>query len=137
MQERIINWVMWLIMALLFGYFAYTQGWLERDFKNISPQEAHALLQRDNNISLIDVRSLKEFQKDHIVGALHAPMESLQTFPPFVEGKALVVYSERGERSMEASRILAKRGFRVLQHKGGVVFWIRAGYKLGSTPNKI
>ena len=46
------------------------------------------------------------------------------------DGKKTLVYSERGEVSVEASRILAKRGFEVLNLEGGVVFWIRAGYKV-------
>lgn len=123
-------------MAGLLGYFAYFKGWILNDFENVSPQEAYALLENDKNVTWVDVRSLKEFQKDHIVGAIHAPMDTLNTFSTPEEGKKLLVYSERGERSVEASRILSKRGFKVLQLKGGVVFWIRAGYKVGSvTPN--
>lgn len=119
---------MWLIMALLLGYFAYFKGWIFSDFKNISPQEAYALLQKENTITLIDVRSKKAFEKDHIKGAISLPMESVATEK--LDHKTLLVYSERGESSVEASRILAKRGFKVLNLKGGVVFWIRAGYKV-------
>ncbi len=119
---------MWLIMALLLGYFAYFKGWIFSDFKNISPEEAYALLQEDNTITLIDVRSKKAFEKDHIKGAISLPMESVATEK--LDHKTLLVYSERGESSVEASRVLAKRGFKVLNLKGGVVFWIRAGYKV-------
>jgi rhodanese-related sulfurtransferase len=127
-SDTVLNGVMWLIMALLLGYFAYFKGWIFSDFKNISPQEAYALLQEDNTITLIDVRSEKAFEKDHIKGAISLPMESVATEK--LDHKTLLVYSERGESSVEASRILAKRGFKVLNLKGGVVFWIRAGYKV-------
>ncbi len=116
-----------LLMALMLGYFAYFKGWVFSDFKNVSPQEAYALLEYDNNITFIDVRSSKEFEKDHIKGAVHVPMKSLEKFS---SPKKLLVYSERGERSVEASRILSKRGYEVLNLEGGVVFWIRAGYKV-------
>ncbi len=133
-SDRVLNILSWLLMAGLLGYFAYFKGWILNDFENISPQEAYALLQNDKNITLVDVRSLKEFNEDHIQGALHVPMDSLEI--KNFEEKKLLVYSERGERSVEASRVLAKRGFTVLQLEGGVVFWIRAGYEVGSVlPN--
>lgn len=116
------------MMAGLLGYFAYFKGWILSDFENLSPQEAYELLENDKNISVIDVRSLKEFTKDHIKGAIHIPMDMVVSKK--LEDKKLLVYSERGERSVEASRILSKRGFKVLHLKGGVVFWIRAGHEV-------
>jgi rhodanese-related sulfurtransferase len=127
MTDHKINLIMKLLMALMLGYFAYFKGWIVKDFENVSPKEAYALLQNDNNITFVDVRSLKEYKKDHIIGAVHAPMNSLNKFS---SSKKLLVYSERGERSVEASRTLTRRGFQVLQLEGGVVFWIRAGYEV-------
>ena len=117
-------------MAGLLGYFAYFKGWILNDFKNVSPQEAYVLLQNDNNITFVDVRSQKEFEKDHIEGAISIPLEFLSKHN--ISSEKLLVYSERGEISVEASRILAKRGYKVLHLKGGVVFWIRAGYEVGN-----
>jgi len=34
---------MWLIMALLLGYFAYFKGWIFSDLKNISPDEFYTI----------------------------------------------------------------------------------------------
>jgi len=127
MTDNQINLIMKLLMALMLGYFAYFKGWIVKEFENVSPQEAYALLQNDKNITFVDVRSKKEFEKDHIKGAVHVPIKSLEQFE---SSKKLLVYSERGERSVEASRILTKRGFEVLQLEGGVVFWIRAGYEV-------
>ena len=119
-------------MATLLGYYAYFKGWIFADFENISPKEAHDLLSSPHKILLIDVRSKKAFEKDHMKGASSMPLETLQNS---LESETLVpnkflVYSERGEVSVEASRLLAKRGFEVLNLEGGVVFWIRAGYEV-------
>lgn len=130
LQENIINLLMWMIMATMFGYFAYSKGWIGSDFKNITPQEAHHLLEHNASITWVDVRSLSEFNKDHIKGAIHVAMEDLNHIPLFEENTTLLVYSERGERSIEAARLLAKRGFNILHLQGGVVFWVRAGYKI-------
>jgi rhodanese-related sulfurtransferase len=129
---------MWLVMAALLMYFAYFKGWIFADFENISPLDAHTLLQKSNNIILVDVRSKESFEKDHLAKAISVPIENLDSFfshqslrlRSVNDGKKLLVYSERGEVSGEASRLLAKRDFEVLNLEGGVVFWIRAGYAL-------
>jgi len=125
-------------MAVLLGYFAYFKGWIFADFRNISPQEAHALLDSSNNILLLDVRSKKEFEKDHLKGAIHIPREIWDIPNSYINSeKVTIIYSERGERSVEASRILAKRGFKILNLEGGIVFWIRAGYEVDLLTSKI
>jgi rhodanese-related sulfurtransferase len=117
---------MWLFMAALLGYFAYFKGWIFADFENISPLEAHALLQKSNDILLIDVRSKKAFDKDHLKGAKHIPLGEISSRE--IRNTELIVYSERGEDSVKAARILSRRGYVVWNLEGGVVFWIRAGY---------
>jgi len=118
-------------MATMLAYFAYFKGWIFADFENISPQKAHTLLNKSNNIILLDVRSKNEFQKDHIKGAIHIPREIWDVPNSYLNSERMtIVYSERGERSVEASRILAKRGFKILNLEGGMIFWIRAGYEV-------
>ncbi|CAA6811111.1 MAG: Rhodanese domain protein [uncultured Sulfurovum sp.] len=115
-------------MAVMLAYFAYFKGWIFNDFENISPKIAHHLLKKSSDITIVDVRSKKEFEKDHLKGALSLPLDTLEEVN--INAKKVLVYSERGERSVEASRILAKKGFEVLNLEGGVVFWIRAGYEV-------
>ena len=128
MNDKFINVLMWLFMAAMLAYYAYFKGWIFNDFENISPKIAHTLLEKSSDITVIDVRSKKEFEKDHLKDALSLPLETLKELN--INTKKVLVYSERGERSVEASRILAKKGFEVLHLEGGVVFWIRAGYKV-------
>ena len=118
-------------MAALLSYFAYFKGWIFADFENISPYKAHDLLSSSNKIIVVDVRSEEAFKKDHIKGAISVPFEILDIHKRLVNSKRkILVYSERGEVSVEAARLIAKRGFEVLNLEGGVVFWIRAGYEV-------
>ncbi|CAA6810604.1 MAG: Sulfurtransferase [uncultured Sulfurovum sp.] len=128
MNDKFINVVTWLLMAIMLTYFAYYKGWILNNFENISPQKAYALLEQSSDILLVDVRSKKEFSKDHIKNSIHIQMNEL-VFKE-IKSQKILVYSERGERSVEASRVLSKRGFQVFNLEGGVVFWIRAGYEL-------
>ena len=119
-------------MAGLLVWFAYFKGWILADFINISPQKAHELLEKPNKILLLDVRSQKEFEKDHIKNSRNISLKILDMPNCFLdENQQIMVYSERGERSVEASRILSRQGFKnILNLEGGVVFWIRAGYEV-------
>jgi len=122
---------MWLTMAALLGWFSYFKGWIFSDFKNISPQELHSLLSSPHKVLLIDVRSSKEFKKDHLQNAINIPLEKL--LDATIRSSEIVVYSERGELSVEAARILSHRGYQSIRNlEGGVVFWIRAGYDVGA-----
>jgi len=116
-------------MAGLLVWFAYFKGWILANFTNISPQDAHKLLSSPNKVVLIDVRSKQEFERDHIAGAKHIPMDAIET--ESIQDGEIIVYSERGERSVKASRILFRRGYQGVSNlEGGVVFWIRAGYEV-------
>jgi len=129
LSDKNLNIVSWLLMAGLLAWFAYFKGWIFADFTNISPQDAHKWLSSPNKIVLIDVRSKKEFERDHIAGARHIPMSLIET--ESIRDGEILVYSERGERSVKASRILSRRGYQSVSNlEGGVVFWIRAGYKV-------
>jgi len=70
----------------------------------------------------------KVFDKEHIKGARHIPLSEVTSRE--IRDSELIVYSERGEDSVEAARILSARGYSVWNLEGGVVFWIRAGYEV-------
>ena len=124
---------MWIVMLIMLGYFSYSQGWVFSNFKNLSSLEAKSLMERDNHLIVVDVRSVEEYNKDYITGAINIPFSELESslvrIEKFKENKILL-YSERGKRSIESARLLAKAGFMVFNLQGGVVFWLRNGYLL-------
>jgi len=133
MSDKIVNLFIWLLMSMMFGYFAYSQGWILSGFKNLSPLEAKQLIEEDKSLILIDVRSAKAFEKDTIANAINLPLEKLQQSLENIQSfknRNLLLYSERGEQSIIASRLLSKQGFTVFNLKGGIVFWIRGGEKI-------
>jgi rhodanese-related sulfurtransferase len=133
MSDKRINYIIWLMMLGMFGYFAYGQGWIFSNFKNLSTEEAYDMIEHDKNITLIDVRSAKEYQRDCIANAINIPfseMEENLSRVSLYKKRKIVIYSERGKRSIDASRLLGKEGFSVFHINGGVVFWVRKGYTI-------
>lgn len=131
MSDKITNYFIWLIMSGMLGYFFYIQGWIFADFQNLSTSEANYLIENDKNITVVDVRSKQEYKKDYIKSGINIPSSELEhnlsRIEKFKETRILL-YSERGDRSIDMARLLSKNGFTVLNLKGGMVFWIRKGY---------
>ncbi len=123
-----INIFYWIAMAGLFTYFAYIRGWILADFTSISTKQAYALLQEENNVTLLDVRSVGEYKRGHIQKATLIPVEVLsENVSKLQRDKKIIVYCQTGSRSVRASRILVKNGFTPLNVKGGFRAWEKEG----------
>lgn len=75
---------------------------------------------------LLDVRTLAEFRRGHIAGALHIPLQELGKRWEELEGyreREIVVYCATGPRSMNAVNFLQKRGFNAVNMHGGMKAW--------------
>lgn len=81
------------------------------------------------DVVLVDVRETKEYDLEHIAGALLMPLSSLEAdLFPAVEGKHLVLHCAIGKRSAAAARMLLKAGHdKVLHMDGGLTAWKAAG----------
>ena len=89
---------------------------------------------KDTSVILIDVRTPAEFAAGHIEGALNIDFES-GTFASDVQKldktKRYAVYCRSGNRSGQATALMAKDGFTsIFNLSGGVIDWANAGQAL-------
>ena len=111
-------------MAGLLFYFAYTKGWILANFESVTPKQAETLILNDDNVTLLDVRTIDEYKSGHIRGAKLIPLDKLETNLDKLntdKTKKIVVYCRSGNRSVAASRILERHGFVPLNVKQGMV----------------
>lgn len=83
------------------------------------------------DILLVDVREVAEFEKEHIPGALLLPLSSFdpELFPPMA-GKRVVLYCAIGKRSAAAGKMLLKEGHLNVHHMvGGIEAWKAGGFE--------
>ena len=134
MKDKQINILYWIAMALLLGYFAYIRGWILTDFESLIPKEIASLIQKEeNNISLLDVRTLLEFDREHIKNAEVIPLNLLSDSLNKLENiknKKIIVYCHSGSRSIKASRILRAEGFTPINMQGGLIEYKKAGFEV-------
>ena len=113
------------------------KGWREAGFElaavpQVSVDELHALLERENDMQVIDVRRPSEYQSGHVGPAITAPLADLPTMVDdlgVVPNKKTAVICAGGYRSSAATSILERHGFsNLLNVTGGTGAWIKAGY---------
>jgi len=104
----------------------------EYPVETVQSMDAKELRERLNEVTLIDVRRLSEWESGHIAGAVHfeggrIPWEEL----PFPTDKPLAIQCASGNRSMVAISVLKRRGIHnVIQVDGGISKWKMNGFEV-------
>jgi len=130
-MKKITNILYWFAMIGLLFWFAYSKGWIFTNFQSLDAKSALSLLNNnENNITLLDVRTIQEFKDGHLEGATLIPLQVLNKKLDMLKtskNKKIVVYCRSGNRSVSAARILEKNGFNPINVKGGIIQLIAEG----------
>ena len=130
MSQKYTNILYWLVMASMLLWFAYSKGWILTNFQSIDAKQAITLIENDDNVTLLDVRTIEEYKEGHIRDATLIPVQVLaQKIDMLKESKnkKILVYCRTGNRSISASRILEAHGFVPINVKGGIMSLQGAG----------
>jgi len=132
-RKNYTNILYWIAMLGLVVWFAYTKGWILANFESISAKQAYALMENDENVTLLDVRTIQEFKSHHVrdaklipLGELEKNLEKLQED----KNKKILVYCQTGRRSISASRILENSGFTPINVEGGIISMKHVGFEV-------
>ena len=91
--------------------------------ERIKPAEFQVLNQKED-ITILDVREVAEFQAGHIEGALNAPLSTLdKEYEQLDSSKRYYVICQGGMRSERACQFLETKGFDVVNVEGGMNQW--------------
>lgn len=103
-------------------------------FKNITPEQANEILNADNTVVYIDVRTEQEFMNGHVPKSVNIPVvfpdPSTRQMKPnpdfmnvvsrhFAKEKRIIVGCQAGGRSQFAADLLAKEGFQDVSNMQG------------------
>ncbi|MCC8067631.1 MAG: rhodanese-like domain-containing protein [Clostridiales bacterium] len=85
----------------------------------ISAKELDRYIDRQGYL-IVDLRSRTEFLQGHIRGAVNAPDGRFRCVPECHRKDILILYCDRGARSMSAARELEKMGWKTRTVVGGI-----------------
>ena len=116
------------IFALLSCLFGAMGSCGAADFTSITPQEFQKVI-ADTTVQVVDARTADEYAEGHIARATN--IDVLQA--DFAEKasaldvkRTVAVYCRSGRRSKKAARILADKGYRVVELDKGFIGWSEA-----------
>ena len=101
-------------------------GQQQQTLELIKPDKAKEMLESDEDILLLDVRTQAEYDEIHIPGSMLLPVEELSGRVDELESwqnKTVIVYCRTGRRSAAAAKILADAGFMTVYDLGGIYDW--------------
>ncbi len=124
-MKRVTDSLFWIVLVLLGLYVLYSKGYIMASFESVDPKVAYEMLESDDNLTLLDVRTPDEFKHDgYIDGATLIPLGQLaQNLNMLDKSKKVLVYCRSGSRSVSASRMLDSKGFSVVNMSGGITAW--------------
>ena len=95
-------------------------------YRQISMDEAVAMMAEESGYIILDVRTPEEFAEKHIPNAINIPNETIGTdeisaLPD--KDQLIMVYCRSGRRSKEAAKKLVKLGYTNIVEFGGIIDW--------------
>ena len=95
-------------------------------YRQISMDEAVAMMERESGYIILDVRTPAEFAEKHIPNAINIPNENIgadeiSALPD--KDQLIMVYCRSGRRSKEAAEKLVKLGYTNIVEFGGILDW--------------
>lgn len=114
-----------LLSSMLLSSCAPTQD-ATPGYREISADEAIALMKEEKNYIILDVRTPEEYAEKHIPGAINIPNETIgsEKIPELPDKNQLIlVYCRSGRRSKEAAKKLVALGYTNIVEFGGILDW--------------
>ena len=98
--------------------------------RNLTPGEASSLVDQREDLYLLDVRTLGEYQQVRINGAQLIPIGQLvKRLAEVPKNRPVLVYCAVGSRSAQVVNYLARKGYPELYNLyGGIYSWVQKGY---------
>ena len=95
-------------------------------YQQISQEEAKNIMDTDDSILILDVRTKSEYAEGHIKDAVLMPYDEIEDLAEseFTDkGQKILVYCRSGNRSKVAAQMLANLGYTDVMEFGGVNTW--------------
>ena len=95
-------------------------------YRQVSQSDAAAMMERETDYILLDVRTQEEYAQGHIPGAIVVPDTEIEARAEEVlpdKDQLILVYCRSGRRSKNAAQILVELGYTNIKEFGGIIDW--------------
>ena len=95
-------------------------------YKHLTHDEAKKMIADNPDVIILDVRTVDEYEKKHILNSVLIPLENLRKgdFAKIPDKNAtIIIYCWTGRRAEDSAQILADKGYKNVYEMGGIVDW--------------
>ncbi len=95
-------------------------------YTQITQEEAAKMMEENEDVIILDVRTREEYSAGHIPNAICVPNEEIVDAQPAELAdldQVILVYCRSGNRSKQASQKLTDMGYRNIYEFGGIIDW--------------
>ncbi|MDR0769963.1 MAG: rhodanese-like domain-containing protein [Burkholderiales bacterium] len=134
------NWAL-VIVFVASGAMLFLWPQIQNRFSpatGVTTLEATRLINA-GGIIVLDVRDAASYAAGHLGKAINIPLAEIRGKLPDLRKKPMkniLVYCDRGQKSLSAAKILAELGKTIHNLKGGLTAWTDAGLPIEKTPEK-
>jgi len=121
-----------VLFVFIISSSVYSQADKKQIIKKISSKEANKIIKDNKDMIILDVRTPDEFKGRHIEGAQNVDYNSenfAEELDKLDKNKKYLVYCRSGNRSGKALLIMEKIGFSEVYDFGGIITWVKEGFK--------
>lgn len=125
-KNRIFLATLVILLALLTGCSTSKESDSSVSYQTISGKEAKDMMDTDNSIIVLDVRTQEEYGDGHIPNSILIPYDQIEAQAPDNlpdKSATILVYCRSGRRSAIASQTLATLGYENIYDFGGINDW--------------
>src|SRR5690606_7438208 len=96
------------------------------DKADVISREEFKTYMNNDNVQIVDVRGITEFEAGHVPGAHHVFVGTIEdNLDKIRRDKQVIVQCQAGDRSAVAYSVLARNGFtRIKNYMGGMSEWV-------------
>jgi len=100
--------------------------------RDITSRDAKAIMDKNKNVFLLDVRTPQENSQGKLTGTVLIPINEFERrINEVPKNKTIIVYCAVGSRSKPVAEFLSQRGYKeVYNMTDGIVGWYRNGFPL-------
>jgi phage shock protein E len=123
-MKKILNIL--LLIVIITAMIACREEAKDMRYRKISAEVAHEMIEENDEIILIDVRTSDEFNTSHIPGSILVPYDVIkEQIGSIAEDKdtVIILYCRSGNRSKLASDALIAMGYSQVYDMGGITDW--------------
>ena len=92
----------------------------------ITAKQVHEKLNKNENFTLLDVRTKEEYEQGRIPGSVLLPLDELERKSDQLladKNEEIIIYCRSGVRSNTARKILVDKGYKKVYDLGGIIDW--------------